>query len=238
VASVPGIERVRLSSASVRAFTPGVLDALRDPVFCPHWHIPLQSGSDRVLERMRRDHRLDDFRRLVAALRRRGDEPAFSTDVIAGHPGEDEAAFAETIAACRELGFAKIHVFPYSRREGTLAAKLPGHVEPLEVRRRARLLGELDRELGLAHRERRVGAVLDDVLVEGLPAARAAGEDGSGLPLELEGFTRRYEKVRFPAPGPQAALRFPGTVQPVRVARAEPALLLGEWAGALASAAS
>ncbi|MBI4601900.1 MAG: tRNA (N(6)-L-threonylcarbamoyladenosine(37)-C(2))-methylthiotransferase MtaB [Planctomycetes bacterium] len=233
VARVPGLERARVSSIGPRAFTPELLEAIQDPVFCPHWHLPLQSGSDHVLARMRRDYRLDDFRRIVDVLRERLAEPSFSTDVIVGHPGEEERHFEETLAACRELRFAKIHIFPFSLREGTLASKLGGHVEPLEVRRRARELARLEAELALEEKRRYVGETLEDVLVEGAgrdASSPAAGPGEAPLP-PLEGLTRRYHRVRFAAPSPRAAERFRGTVQPVRVIAAEPALLHGEWAG-------
>ena len=225
VAAVAGDARIRMSSIGVRSFTPELIDVLSAPPFCPHWHIPLQSGSDAVLERMRRDYRLEDFRRVAAALATRFEDPSITTDVIVGHPGETEADFQKTLDAAREFGFSKIHVFPFSAREGTLASKLGGHLDPLEVRRRARVLRGLEEDLALAYRERFVGRTVD-VLVEGHAA------EGEGL----EGYTDRYVKVRFPAPSPGAAGRFPGTLQPVRVTGAGAGWAMGEWAGELATA--
>jgi threonylcarbamoyladenosine tRNA methylthiotransferase MtaB len=220
VAAVAGGARIRMSSIGVRSFTPELIDVLSAPPFCPHWHVPLQSGSDAVLERMRRDYRLDDFRRLAAALRERFDDPSITTDIIVGHPGESERDFERTLEAAAEAGFSKIHVFPFSPREGTLATKLGGHVDPLEVRRRARVLRDLEERLALAYRGRFVGRTVE-VLVEG---SAAEGED-------LEGTTDRYVKVRFPAPSPGAARRFPGTLQPIRVTAAAAARAAGAWAG-------
>jgi threonylcarbamoyladenosine tRNA methylthiotransferase MtaB len=117
-----GISRVRISSINVKAFTPELIDLFQSPIFCPHWHIPLQAGSDEVLKRMRRDYTVADFRRVVEALRERREDPAISTDVIAGHPGESEACFGETLRVCRDIGFSRMHVFPFSLREGTLAS--------------------------------------------------------------------------------------------------------------------
>lgn len=224
VAAAAGESRVRLSSIGARAFTPDLLDALRHPAFCPHWHIPLQSGSDAVLGRMRRDHGVDDMRRIVAELRRRFDEPSITTDVIVGHPGETPADFDLTVGVARELRFAKIHVFPYSPREGTLAWKTGGHVDSLEVRRRARALRDLDAELALAFRRGFVGRSVR-VLVEG------KGDVAPASPRLLEGLTERYLKVRFPAPSEHARERFVGTFQDVMVESADEAGARGTWKG-------
>jgi threonylcarbamoyladenosine tRNA methylthiotransferase MtaB len=231
LAATPGLRRLRLSSLGTRAFSPEMLDLLEDPVFCRHWHIPLQSGADEVLRRMRRGYDTGQFRSTAGELRRRFDEPAITTDVIAGHPGESAAHFEETLAVCRELAFAKIHVFPYSVREGTLASKMKDKVSPAEVHRRARALDELDRELSLAYKRRFLGRELE-VLVEGAEAAPPAGEpqEGAGAAL-LEGLADRYLRVRFPAPSAFARRRFPGTLQRVRVLELTPAgELQGVWA--------
>jgi threonylcarbamoyladenosine tRNA methylthiotransferase MtaB len=229
-AASTGIRRIRLSSISPRAFTGALLEVLGDPVFCPQWHVPLQSGSDEVLKRMRRDYRLDDFRRVAAALRARHEEPAITTDIIAGHPGETDADFEATLAAAAEFRFAKIHVFPYSAREGTLASRLGGRVDPLEVGRRALVLRRLEEKLALAYKRRFLGRTVE-VLVES-----RHGEEDAAVPAavgpdagDLEGTTERYLKVRFPPPSPRARERFPGTFQRVRVTAVESALARGEW---------
>lgn len=232
VAAVEGLRRVRLSSTNPRAFTSEVLDVLSDPIFCPHWHIPLQAGSDAVLEYMRRDYRMDDYRNLVESLHARFEEPSIATDIIVGHPGETEADFERTLEAAREFGFSKIHVFPYSRREGTLAAKLGGDVPAEEIQERARRLRELDLELAQRYRRRFLGRTVE-VLVEGeavsrapdLPARPSKGpQDDLAQPNRapaglLDGLTERYVRVEFPAPSTAAATRFSGTLQPVRLER-------------------
>ena len=221
VAMVPGLRRLRLSSLGPRAFTSEMLDLFEAPVFCRHWHIPLQAGSDAVLERMRRWYTVDGFRRTVGELRRRFEEPSITTDVIVGHPGETETDFAETLELCRELRFSKIHVFPFSVREGTLASKVGDRVEPLEIRSRARILGELEAELALSYRRRFVGKVLE-VLVEG----SSGGAQRGGF---LEGLSDRYLRLRFPSPSPGATRRFPGTLQEIRVVGVDERVLDGEW---------
>ena len=220
IAKVEGLRRVRLSSLGARAFTPQLIDLLENPVFCRHWHIPLQAGSDKVLDIMRRGYTIRDFRLAVEELTERFDDPSITTDVIVGHPGETEDDFSETIERCREFGFSKIHIFPFSMREGTLAATLKRDVvDSAEVRRRAGELGAVDRELNCEYRERFIGRELD-VLVEG--ASR--GRDGW-----LEGMAARYLKVAFPAPSPGAVRRFQGTLQRVKIDKISEGGLDGHW---------
>lgn len=233
VQTIDGLERVRLSSISPKSFDERLYDVLEAPVFCPHFHIPIQSGSDRVLKTMRRDYTVDEFRAVLAELERRRGRVAFSTDVIVGHPGESDAEFEETLDACREFGFSKIHAFPYSRREDTLASKLKEFVDPLEVRRRAFVLRELADELALGYKRPFVGETVQ-VLVEGESDRDSGSENGERQESPfLAGFSERYLKVRFPAPSAMSVERFPGTVQPVTVLCAESDALEGEWAGEL-----
>lgn len=220
IAAVEGLQRVRLSSLGARAFTPQLFDLLENPVFCRHWHIPLQAGSDRILEIMRRGYTVEDFRRAVEELRDRFVDPSLTTDVIVGHPGETGEDFSETLDRCREFGFSKIHVFPFSMREGTLAASLQRDVvETAEVRRRARVLGDLDKKLNLEYRQRFIGRSLE-VLVEGPVKGR---EDFLG------GMAQRYLKVSFPAPSPGALRRFQGTLQSVKIDKITNGGLQGCW---------
>ena len=217
--SVQGLRRIRLSSLGPKAFGPELADVLENPVFCRHWHIPIQAGTDHVLERMRRGYTLAQYRRALELLRQRFDDPAITTDVIVGHPGETEDRFEASLKVYRELGFAKIHVFPFSSREGTLAAKFQDKVDPLEIRRRARVLGEIEAESGSAYRQRFVARAVE-ILVEG-----TSRRD----PEHLEGLTDRYLRVTFPAPSPFAVDRFPGTFQTVRTQEVTPDGLRGEW---------
>jgi threonylcarbamoyladenosine tRNA methylthiotransferase MtaB len=130
------IERVRLSSLQPQEIGPGLLPILGDPRICPHLHLPLQSGSDRVLEAMGRPTTSANFTSTVEALRREVAGLAITTDIMVGFPTEGEREFEESLSLCRELGFARLHVFPYSPRPGTKAAALP---PVLEKARRARI---------------------------------------------------------------------------------------------------
>lgn len=123
----------------------------------PHLHLPAQSGSDAVLRRMARRNRVADFEALAAAARSRIPDLTITTDLIVGFPGESESDFADTVAFARRVGFAHLHVFPYSARQGTPAAHFGNQTPVPERKRRARTLVELDGELGLAVRRAAVG---------------------------------------------------------------------------------
>jgi threonylcarbamoyladenosine tRNA methylthiotransferase MtaB len=172
LADLPGDFRIRLSSLEAAEARDDLVRVLAEqPRICPHLHLCLQSGSDRILARMKRRYRsagfLERCRRIRAAL----DRPAFSTDVIVGFPGETDADFEATWRVVREVGFARIHIFSYSPREGTEAADWRESVPPAIVaQRRARLL-EIERESADAYGRGLIGRRLD-VLVEGADPRR------------------------------------------------------------------
>jgi len=138
--------RIRFSSLQPQDITPELLALWSDPRLMPHFHLALQSGSDRVLRAMRRRYSADDYRRAVARIRAVVPDAAVTTDVIVGFPGEAREDFEATMRLCEEVGFARIHAFPFSPRQGTLAAKMPERVPHEEVRERMReLLALADR---------------------------------------------------------------------------------------------
>lgn len=123
---IPGIERLRLGSLEPKSMTPEFISGLKSlNHLCPHFHLSLQSGSDTVLKRMNRNYTTAEYEDRVKALRTEFPYMSLTTDLIAGFPGETEEEFSETLAFAEKLGFAKIHVFPYSVREGTKAAGMP-----------------------------------------------------------------------------------------------------------------
>ncbi len=140
--AVEGLERIRLSSLEPRIMTEPFIAALsRLKKVCPHFHLSLQSGCDATLRRMNRHYTTDEYAQSVRLLREYYDRPAITTDVIVGFPGETEEEFAATCAFLEQIRFYEIHVFRYSRRNGTAAAKMPDQVpEPVKARRSDRLL--------------------------------------------------------------------------------------------------
>ena len=207
---LPGDYRVRVSSLEPDPLDDRFVDLAGHERLCPHLHLCLQSGSDRVLLRMRREYDVDGYLDLVDRIRavwlRRGVPAHFTTDVMVGFPGETEADFARTVEACETVGFGHIHTFRYSPRAGTRAARLPGTVpEPVKAERSATI-----RALAAAGR-RRLGRRLTGhrqrVLVEQVADAFATG------------YGESYLRIRFPAAGRQPA---PGEWYPVTVTGALP----------------
>ena len=155
---VGGLRWLRLSSILPSYFTEDVLDILTTaPTIAPHFHVPLQSGSDRVLRLMRRPYTTATYRRVVDRLAAAHPRLGLGADVIVGFPGETEADFAATLALVEALPLSYLHVFPYSVRPGTAAAGLPGRVDVRTVAARARRLRELDTARRRAFREAMVG---------------------------------------------------------------------------------
>ena len=188
VHGVEGIERIRLGSLEpvivTEAFVQGIAAM---PKVCHQFHLALQSGSDTVLARMRRRYTSGEFLTACAMLRGAFEDCALTTDVMTGFPGETEEEFAQTVDTCRKAGFARMHVFPYSEREGTKAAAMEGSV-PRHIREeRARRLIAVSRELERAALEGRVGKT-DEVLIEETDAqGRGTGYTGGYMRVHVQG---------------------------------------------------
>ncbi len=187
---LPGDFRVRLSSLEAAEARDDLIRTMaNEPRVCPHLHLCLQSGSDRILARMKRRYTSGGFlercRRIGQAL----DQPAFSTDVILGFPGETDADFEATCRVVREVGFVKVHVFSYSPRQGTPAAQLRETVPPAVVAERRQRLLDLERESAGRYLQSLVGQRLD-VLVEGAEPHRPGWVRGTSCryaPVTLRG---------------------------------------------------
>jgi threonylcarbamoyladenosine tRNA methylthiotransferase MtaB len=184
------IARVRLSSVEADEINRELLQTIKDSSrIVPHLHVPLQSGSDFILKRMNRRYDVDEFRRKMAMVKEVLDQPAVTTDVIAGFPGETTADFDETLSLCREVGFSGIHVFSYSDREGTRAADMEPKVDPDVINHR---VDQLERLSSLLKNEFQKNFKGEEVLV--LAEHHASSEN------ELVGLTPRYLRVKFRAP--------------------------------------
>ncbi len=182
-AEPPGIRRIRLGSLEpVIAAEAFVVQLAKINKLCPQFHLSLQSGSDRVLKSMRRRYTADEY--LAAARRLQAAFPgcALTTDVITGFPGETEEEFKQTLDFCREVGFARIHVFPYSKREGTPAALMEGQLPKTVREERAQRLIALAEELAESY-SRGLQDTVQDVLFE-----EESGEGASG-------YTPQYVEV-------------------------------------------
>ncbi len=164
---VDGLERVRFTSPHPKDFTDDVFAAMRDvPNVCEQLHLPLQSGSDRILRRMQRSYRSARYLDLVAEARATIPGVAISTDIIVGFPGESEEDFERTLAVTQAAAFDAAFTFEYSKRPGTAAVGLDGHLDPAVVNARYRRLAALTRRLSEESNRRQVGTV-QELLIDG-----------------------------------------------------------------------
>ena len=172
VASVPEVLRVRLGSLDIRDIDEDLITVLADtPVVCRHLHLPVQSGDDGILTLMRRDYTSKAFREGIDRLRSSLQGLAVSTDVIVGFPGEDRSSFQRTVSFVQKCGFSRIHVFGFSKREGTAAASMDDQVKSGEIKARTSELISVAEDLALSHNRRHLGNEVG-VLVEGLSRER------------------------------------------------------------------
>jgi len=141
-----GVTRLRLSSLQPQEISPELIGLWQDGRLCRHFHLSLQSGSDSVLNRMRRRYSVSDYQGAVSLIRALVPEVAITTDVIVGFPGETEAEFQESYHFCRQMKFARIHVFPYSLRQETEAARIPGKVNAQVKKERSQKMLALAKE--------------------------------------------------------------------------------------------
>lgn len=155
---IPGDWRMRLSSIETVEVNDDFIKVAGDcEHLCPQFHPALQSGSEGVLKRMRRRYRVSRFLERLEQIRDMlGNDPAFTTDVIVGFPGETDEEFEETIETCRRARFMKVHVFPFSRRDGTPAATMPDQVPGNVIKERVKALSDLERDLALEFYKSRI----------------------------------------------------------------------------------
>ena len=165
--AVDGIERIRFTSPHPKDFRAPVIAAMAEcDAVCEHAHLPLQSGSTRVLKAMRRTYSRERYLELVAAMRAAIPDLSLTTDLIVGFPGETEAEFEETVSAVEEVGYDGAFTFVYSPRQGTEAAAMPGQVPEDVKRERIERLVETVQQVAERRNRERVGRV-EEVLVEG-----------------------------------------------------------------------
>ena len=187
---LPGEFRVRFSSIEAAEVTPDLLKLMADRPdrICPHLHLPLQSGSDAILEKMKRRWPLVKFLDCCQEIRSQLDRPALTTDVIVGFPGETEDDFAATCRAVEQAGFSKVHVFRFSPRQGTPAAALPNRVPQRIHQHWAARLNHLSDQLRAKYLQSLVGSRVQ-VLIEGVhrESSRLEGTADRYVTVELGG---------------------------------------------------
>jgi len=210
--SVEGLHRLRLGSLESVEVEPRLLELMeQDKRLCRQLHLPLQAGCDTTLARMHRPYDTRRFAELLGDIRKRIPDIAITTDIIAGFPGETEDEFMSTLAFAENCGFSKMHIFPYSKRKGTPAEKMPNQIPETVKQKRCAQLAELDHKQQQSFLEQCVGSEAE-VLFEQTAA------DGY-----IEGLTSNYLRVYV-----QGGAELCGTLRKVRLLKAEIGFLVGE----------
>lgn len=188
VAEVEGIERIRLSSVEPRIITDDFLERYKNTnKGCDHFHLSLQSGSDTILKAMNRKYTTSEYKEKVNLIRKYLPNAGITTDIIVGFPGETDELFQETMDFVKDISFSKIHVFPFSRREGTKAYDFPNQVENKLKKERAAILAKKEAEISNAFLDSFIGKELDVLF-----------EFDSSRPVLSEGYSTNYLRVSVP----------------------------------------
>jgi tRNA-2-methylthio-N6-dimethylallyladenosine synthase len=222
VAEIPGIRRVRYTTSHPRDFVKAIMDAMdANPVLCPHVHLPVQSGSSKVLAAMDRQYTRDEYMRRIEWIRGAKRQYAITTDIIVGFPGETESDFEATLELLDEVQYDSLFSFTYSQRPNTAALAMQGHVPEDEKKRRLTIVQEKQRAIQIQRNAGLIGGI-EEVMVEGRHEALG----------QWIGRTASNRTLNFTHPDTGGA-SLVGRYLPVRVTRSGPNSLVGESAAAL-----
>jgi threonylcarbamoyladenosine tRNA methylthiotransferase MtaB len=185
LASVPLLHRIRISSIEINEVSDALIALIkRESRIARHLHIPIQSGCDATLKRMKRPYTVDEFLRRIATIRREIPDISISTDLIVGFPQEVEAEFLTTLKTMEVAAFSFMHVFPYSKREGTAAASLEGQISPQCKKQRVQAAQLCSKDLNLKYRASFIGKQLS-VIVEETDTHGGFGHSSEYIPVLL-----------------------------------------------------
>ncbi|MBI2471040.1 MAG: tRNA (N(6)-L-threonylcarbamoyladenosine(37)-C(2))-methylthiotransferase MtaB [Planctomycetes bacterium] len=213
LSNLSGLERLRLSSIEVNEITNDLIDLVaHTKKACPHFHIPLQSGDDFILKRMNRKYTASQYLGVLDNIRSKIDLPSFTTDVMVGFPGEKDTHFENTVNLCKKAGFSRMHIFPFSVREGTPAAKMSDHCHPQIIKQRKAMLETTADTLAFAYKEQLLNKVAE-VLVE---------VERDTKTNKLCGYSERYIKVLFDGHD-----TIKNTIISVRIEEITPSVVMG-----------
>ncbi len=194
---IEGLERVRISSIEATELNERVLEVFaKSQVLVDHLHIPLQSGSNTVLKRMNRKYDKEYFIQKINQIRKIRPNISITTDVITGFPGETEEEFKETIETIQTIKFAKLHVFPFSKRDRTAACKLPNHLDNATKKERARILISLSKQLEVEYMKQFIGKEVE-VLPETISEDGIIGHTGNYLLVKVKTNDKNLQKKRI-----------------------------------------
>ena len=190
---IDGLERLRISSIEITEINDRVIDIIRsNDVLVDHMHIPLQAGSDTILKSMNRKYNMEYFFNKINILRSIRPNISITTDVIVGFPGETDELFLETVDNIKKIGFTKLHVFPYSRRRGTVADNMDNQVDECVKKKRVRVLLDLSKELEIDYMNKFVGkkvTFIPEVIKDGY----LIGHTGNYLLIKCKGDNLSHE---------------------------------------------
>ncbi len=192
--SLEGLERIRISSIEPLHVNRELIAAMKSfSKICHHFHIPLQSGDDHILKLMNRKYTTRDYQKIVEMVRKSFPDAGISTDLIVGFPGETERRFYNTYDFVNRMGFSKMHIFRFSPRPGTVASRLAGRVSACEMRRRSRILDNLEKDLREKFYRQYINKKLMVLLERKI---QGKGENGK---VFHSGFSGNYIRVLAPA---------------------------------------
>lgn len=220
---IEGLRRLRFTSPHPKDFTDDVIEAMaRSQVVMPHLHMPLQSGSNAILQSMRRSYRREKYLSILEKVRAAIPGVAISTDIIVGFPGETEENFQETLDLVRAARFSTAYTFKYSKRPGTAAVSLEGHLSPEVVAERYQRLVALVDDVSLQENRKQIGET-----VEVMVGSKSGNKDGGRA--RLSGRARDNRLVHFSATGPEGDIE-PGDLVRVAVSECSPFFLIADGA--------
>lgn len=206
IIKIPNLKRLRISSIEITELTPNILTLLaKSDIIVDHLHIPLQAGCNKILKLMNRKYDTEYFLKKINQIRNIRPNISITTDVIVGFPGETEAGFMETYNFIKQVNFAKLHVFPYSKRDNTKAAEMPNQIKEVIKKERVQKLLKLSKELELNYMNKFIGKDLE-VLFETNKKDYSIGHTSNYLLVKLDNtkfksgdlVTVKLDKINYP----------------------------------------
>ena len=195
ILKIKELKRLRISSIEITELDNKFLNLLsKNKILVDHMHIPLQSGSNPILKKMNRKYKVEEFEKIIKNLKKIRPNMLITTDVIVGFPGETKELFLETLEFVRKINFFKVHVFPYSRRKGTVADEMINHIDEKEKKERVKALMNLSEELEKNHLEKLIDKVVE-VIPETYNLGTLTGHTGSYITVSFKGSEKLLKKI-------------------------------------------
>ena len=192
ILNIEGLQRLRISSIEITELDDKFFKLLENEKMCNHLHVPLQSGSKNILKAMNRKYTKEEYKSIIDKIRSIRPDISITTDVIVGFPGETEEDFNECLDFVKEINFSKVHTFPYSKRDGTKAARMEGHIDGITKKKRTKQLLDLSDELEKKYYESFIGKN-EKILIETKKEDFYYGHTSNYLYLKVKGNYKENE---------------------------------------------